>query len=596
MGQIVGWAAKPKRCNLNKLSQLGTPAAGEYILVSSDNSMNAAGQGNFDCYIVGDGRMAAAELPLKNISRIDMRIFDEVSYISAQDGNAIVITDDNDNQVAIIDETGADFSELKKQGVSVVATDKIKDEVEDAFSGKAIIVENDNGEEIVRVDEDGLHATEVYVAGNPLSEVVGGIDISLPDTLYAVVGDTLQVFFRGCIIALNPYQYDILVTCPKGNQYPRYFEYTPTAQDVGSVDFKIQVKSNTGGVIAEKTCTLVTKNTTSPSARKNVLCFGDSLTTDGVWPAEAYRRLAGSGGTPQGLGYTNVHFCGKKQLNGAGYYGVGGWKWDSYTTAGTPAFRFQVSGVSSLSMGAVYTNNGHSYTIIEINVTDGSGNILCSASAASQTPTSSGTLTKSSGNGDATINFSSYTADSQNPLWDYDNNKMTFVDYANRYCDGQIDYVYVLLTWNGLAPRKTDFSDIIANARIFANTLHSEFPNAKMKVMGVEIPSLNGGIGANYGAIGVGYADEYGMVLTAFNMNKAYQDFANETAFSSFVEFVNVSAEFDTEYNMKYENKAVNTRNSAITEMVGTNGVHPANSGYLQIADVVFRNLIAEFS
>ena len=64
MGQIVGGAAKPKRCNLNKLSQLGTPAAGEHILVSSDNSMNAAGQGNFDAYIVGDGQTAAINLEL----------------------------------------------------------------------------------------------------------------------------------------------------------------------------------------------------------------------------------------------------------------------------------------------------------------------------------------------------------------------------------------------------------------------------------------------------------------------------------------------------------------------------------------------------
>lgn len=64
MGQIVSAAAKPKRCNLNKLSQLGTPAAGEYILVSSDNSMNAAGKGYFDSYIIGVGNVAATELPL----------------------------------------------------------------------------------------------------------------------------------------------------------------------------------------------------------------------------------------------------------------------------------------------------------------------------------------------------------------------------------------------------------------------------------------------------------------------------------------------------------------------------------------------------
>lgn len=67
MGQIIGSAAKPKRCNANQLSQVPTPAAGEHILVSSDNSMNAAGQGNFDCYIKGDGTTAASNLPLKPI-------------------------------------------------------------------------------------------------------------------------------------------------------------------------------------------------------------------------------------------------------------------------------------------------------------------------------------------------------------------------------------------------------------------------------------------------------------------------------------------------------------------------------------------------
>lgn len=106
MGQIVSSAAKPKRCNLNKLSQLGTPAAGEYILVSSDNSMNAAGQGNFDCYIEGDGQKAATELELKsvdgfteldgkvtdlNVGRIKLSITETGKYIPTNTGvgNAI---------------------------------------------------------------------------------------------------------------------------------------------------------------------------------------------------------------------------------------------------------------------------------------------------------------------------------------------------------------------------------------------------------------------------------------------------------------------------------------------------------------------------
>lgn len=64
MGQIIGRAAKPDACNLRSLSSYGTPAAGQHILVSTDNSAMQNGQGNFDAYVVGDGTTAATGLPL----------------------------------------------------------------------------------------------------------------------------------------------------------------------------------------------------------------------------------------------------------------------------------------------------------------------------------------------------------------------------------------------------------------------------------------------------------------------------------------------------------------------------------------------------
>lgn len=76
MGQIAGKYDFLSRVNLKDLSTIPTPAAGEYILVSSDNSMNAAGQGNFDCYIEGDGQKAATALPLQ---RINAALEEEVS-------------------------------------------------------------------------------------------------------------------------------------------------------------------------------------------------------------------------------------------------------------------------------------------------------------------------------------------------------------------------------------------------------------------------------------------------------------------------------------------------------------------------------------
>ena len=419
------------------------------------------------------------------------------------------------------------------------------------------------------------------------------IDISLPDTIHAVVGDTLQLFYRGMVKAVNPYNYNILVNCIKGKQYPRYYEFTPTSEDVGSVPFKITIKDNNRNVIAEKSCIINVVNVaSSPISVKKIACFGDSLTYNGAWVAEAYRRLTQNGGSPVANGLSNIEFVGAREKNGARYFGEGGWTWDSYTTKGIKAYRFQVNNVLSLSMGSRYTNNGNTFTILEINITDGSGNILCSVSSLTPAPSASGTLIKSSGTGDNNITFTSYSQDSANPLWDSNANKMTFIPYANKYANGNIDIVYTLLSWNSQTPGKEDFSDVIAKIKIFADTLHTEFPNAKLKIMGIQVPSVNGGMGANYGATGTSYSDGYGMVVTVLNQNKAYQDFANSEGYKDFVEFVNVSAEFDTEYNMPYSEVNVNTR-STIKEKRGTNGVHPSNEGYLQIADVVYRNIMA---
>lgn len=91
MGQIIGSAAKPMRCNLNKLSQLGILSAGEYVLIATDSSMNAAGQGNFDAYIEGNGTSDATELPIKYINGTDFfEMFGgEMEVKAGDDGSAV---------------------------------------------------------------------------------------------------------------------------------------------------------------------------------------------------------------------------------------------------------------------------------------------------------------------------------------------------------------------------------------------------------------------------------------------------------------------------------------------------------------------------
>lgn len=423
-----------------------------------------------------------------------------------------------------------------------------------------------------------------------------GLEVILPDVIYATVDDKLQLFYRGMIKAVNLYVYDILVACSKGLQKPRYFEYSPKVEDIGETTFNVKVRNIAGDVLAEKTCRLITSaKGVSPSNKINIACFGDSLTSAGTWCRELDRRLTENGGSPAGLGLTNIEFVGSKTNGTTGYFGVGGWVWESYTQEGRPAYRFQVSGVTTLNAGDTYTNNGNTFTVMEVNVTEGTGNILCSVSSLNPAPQPSGVLTKSKGNGDATITYSSVEEDTQNPLWDKEQGKMTFVPYVDKYCDGQIDCVITLLSWNGQTAHRTDFTSVITQIEKFADTLHSEYPQCKLKLCGIQVPSLNGGMGANYGATGSGYADTYGMVVTALNMNKAYQEFANRDEYKDFVEFVNVSAQFDSEYNMPKAEVAANSRNSTNKEFIGTNGVHPDTSGYYQIADVLYRNIVSNF-
>jgi len=91
------------------------------------------------------------------------------------------------------------------------------------------------------------------------------------------------------------------------------------------------------------------------------------------------------------------------------------YKWDGFTaiaahevTTTSPGdYTFILSGLANATVGAVYTHNTYSYTVL---YTIASGLILsCSGSGA---PLSSGTLTKFSGTGDASIAFSSVAVNS----------------------------------------------------------------------------------------------------------------------------------------------------------------------------------------
>lgn len=421
-----------------------------------------------------------------------------------------------------------------------------------------------------------------------VSDIIGledtsNVKISFPENYDLVVGDAFELFWKGILLSNDPYRYNFKVTCEKGNVYKRKFRFTPTAADIGTHKFTLEVYDDQQRLLDTKSVNLVVrKKATSPTVQKNVLCLGDSLMSGGTWVNELHRRLTASGGMPAGDNLSNVKFVGTKTTKeGVGYEGAGGWTYGNYTTnTATDSIKWvnvtSHDKTTSDESSLYEDGNGTQWSIetIEINrikmVRESTSGIL---------PTS-GTLTWVSGGDNHTnINYNSITAESGNPFWNENTSKVDFVNYASEQGVSGIDICYVLLGWNMTNLNEATFKQ---NARSFIDKLRADYPSCKISLLGLQVPSLDG-IGANYGTSW----NYYEKLQFVFNLNNWYKDISEEYID---VDVINIAGQFDTDYNMQTTTRAVNTRNSTL-ETYQNNGVHPAEEGYLQIADAVYRNI-----
>ena len=152
--------------------------------------------------------------------------------------------------------------------------------------------------------------------------------ISLAEKYYLVVGDRFELFFRGVIRSHNPYQYYVKATCEKGYTYNRYFTYTPKEDEVGTYELTIALYDDEGNILEQKTTTLIV-NAVKEVEKKTILCIGDSITYNGVWPYIGYEKYSA-------LYPNKLEFIGKMKKTGdagtIGYEGYGGWQWKTFCT------------------------------------------------------------------------------------------------------------------------------------------------------------------------------------------------------------------------------------------------------------------------
>lgn len=431
-----------------------------------------------------------------------------------------------------------------------------------------------------------------------------------------VVGDTFQLFYTGVVKTFNIENEGIKVTCSKGKQFPKYFEFTPEEADVGTYTLKLITRRLDGSTISEGSTKLVVHpkltNTTTP-ANLNLLAFGDSLTGAGYWVTEGLRRIYGSASSgakgPAGLGVTNqiTTYGNKKNTNNtftAFHEGYGGWTWKSFLgVPSTSSTDSEIVAVLSAPHGynihdvqkSEWTdNNGLKWELEDfptdssIKFNRGSGNT--GAQSTITLPTQLTCTTPALTITPAQVNWGA-----ANPFYDAISGRVNLQAHATQFGNPGADIVACLLTWNGGVPTTGDFNNTdminvhMTNAATLLRRIHEDLPNAKIICLGIQINSLTGGCGHNYGATGA-YSDAWGAAFYAFDYNKALETLVTNGEFGEYCYYVDTKGQFDTINNMPTTTKAVNTR-STVTELIGNNGVHPSESGYYQIGDAFYRAL-----
>lgn len=431
---------------------------------------------------------------------------------------------------------------------------------------------------------------EIYkLNGNIISFEQGDKEIfnilKLPKRIECVVGDTLELFYKGICRNLNYNLYDFYFEIQGGNlgsSYKRKYVYVPKANEVGEHNMVISLVDDKGKIIESSSTILnVNNKPTSPQNQINVLCVGDSLTEPGHWVKEFNRRLIASDGTPIGYGLTNVNFIGTILKDGVKYEGYGGWTFDTYLNESKSNKFMNIKGSFNKTADdqhSIYKDANNVKWKLE---TIGSDTIKIIKVDFSGTLPQSGTLTWVSGgiNHDDIVYTSSEMAPG-NPFWDVETSSVNFTKYAQKMGITKIDVVYILLGWNSTGESEEGYKNL---CKQFIDKILSAFPQCQIVLLGLQIPSRDG-FGENYG-LSWRYMDKVNFV---FELQEWYEDICQLDKYKDNVSYSNVSSQFDTEYNMIYQSKNVNIR-STQKEIVQTNGVHPALDGYLQIADVATR-------
>ncbi len=409
--------------------------------------------------------------------------------------------------------------------------------------------------------------------------------ILIPSVIYASEGIETNIYFDNVIFSNLPNELlAIDITCLKGRQYDKFWRISPQATDAGTTEFKIEV-SFAGKILASKTSKLIITDKKKGSGSSiKVLCIGDSTTAGGQYISIVntdYQMMASP----------SMKFLGSRGITPNKHEGRGGWKFSQYAgDGGQSTWQFSLSGLTeSPGIGSVYSDGKSEFTVSEINLSGGSGYVAVRRSKGIDNPSVNGTLTKVSGNGDTLIPYANSVMTPANPFWNLSTKRLDFKKYLNDrgYSMTADDLITVHLGINDVFLDVSDskLESIKADFEKMLSEFRAVIPQINIGLCITIPPSISqDAFAVNYasGQTLRRYIENYKKLVEFLLSNYDTPDMRNSRLYC-----IGFNHCIDRTNNFQKTTMKANARSTQIIETWG-NGVHPDNTGYYQMGDVLY--------
>ncbi|MCQ6356398.1 SGNH/GDSL hydrolase family protein [Bacillus cereus] len=428
---------------------------------------------------------------------------------------------------------------------------------------------------------------------SPKDEKEPSINIVLPSKMYIAVGRTMEIY-NSQVIDSNRKDIHVVYQCSVGKQLKRKWQIAATSPIKGTYTLTIKVYDSDMNLLTSKNLTIEIVEKTL-SATKLGLCIGDSLTDIDVWRKEVKTLADAMFGTGK------LEYIGTKGTAPYKHEGMSGWKTGDFLTNKD----YTYGGNIILTVNSITTppQSKKRYTVPddagghvwEVEKLEGNKLYMNRITNGTYKINVSGTITQVDGTtpGDASITYSSWAWQPGNPFWNTTTNQLDFNDYLTRNNFQQPDFVTIFLGANNLsatsgnrANLKKRLQTAAADMKAIVDKIRSQWSTTKVFVVLIPFWADQNGLGRNYTSMDIN--NKRGMDLRVFLYNQLLID--TFASYDANVQIVGVGQTMDSENVYILKDCPVNPR-SSIMEKQSTGGVHPDNTGFLQMADTIFSSL-----